>query len=174
MPTKPGLTGIELPRHMLSDQSQPNVGRRSTTIARVFVYVRQSSLDRSKAASRHLRSLDKGLRAIAALSVAAVVLGGCGDTCSNDLISSVPSPSGHVRAVVFSRECGATVGSNIQVSLVDGTEQPEGSGNVAVFKDNVALRLRWQSETELIVAGAAATEPFKREVVVGAVRIRYE
>lgn len=114
------------------------------------------------------------MRVLAALSVAVVMLAGCGDTCSNEVLGSVPSPSGHLRAVVFSRECGATVGFNTQVSLVAGTEQPDGSGNVVVLKGKVPLRLRWQSETELIVAGATATEQFKREVVVGAVRIRYE
>ncbi len=114
------------------------------------------------------------MRVLVAASVVLLLLAGCGDTCTNDVRASVPSPSGRLHAVVFSRECGATVGFNTQVSLVAAAEQPEDSGNVVVLKGKVPLQLRWQSETELIVTGAAATEQFKREVLVGAVRVRYE
>ena len=114
------------------------------------------------------------MRFLAALPIALMTLVGCGDQCSNHVLVGVSSPSGLLRAVVFSRECGATVGFNTQVSVVAATEQPADSGNVAVWKGAVPLTLRWQSDTELIVSGGGSAEHFKREVVVGVVRVRYD
>ena len=114
------------------------------------------------------------MRYSSALVIPFLMLAGCGEPCSNDVLSSVSSPTGRLRAVVFSRECGATVGVNTQVSVVTGTAQPIDGGNVIILKGKVPLRVRWQSESELIVTGAGSTEEFKREAVVGGVRIRYE
>jgi len=39
-------------------------------------------------------------------------------SCGNDVLASFPSPNGELSAVVFDRNCGVTVGSNYQISIV--------------------------------------------------------
>jgi hypothetical protein len=114
------------------------------------------------------------LTQIASVIFYVVTLAGCGDLCSNDLLGSVSSPSGRLRAVLFSRECGATVGLNTQVSIIGPTAELTGSGNVVILEGTVPLQLRWRSESELIVVGSGSVKGFKRETVVGDTTIRYE
>lgn len=53
-------------------------------------------------------------------------------TCSNQMLDRLISPDGKRAAVIFSRNCGATVSDNYQVSIVPSGETPDGKGNVLI------------------------------------------
>jgi hypothetical protein len=54
--------------------------------------------------------------------------GGCG----NDMLATIPSPSGGRKLIIFQRDCGATTGFSTQASLLPAHDQLRGSGNVFV------------------------------------------
>ncbi|HEX8850515.1 MAG TPA: hypothetical protein VF761_13370 [Gemmatimonadaceae bacterium] len=70
------------------------------------------------------------------LRAAAAALGlssslACSDAdCRNTILRDLPSPDGRRHAVVFTRDCGATTGFSTQVSILPGTREPSGGGNV--------------------------------------------
>jgi hypothetical protein len=102
-------------------------------------------------------------------------LGGCADPCGNEVVASVASPSGALRAVVFTRDCGATTGLSTQLSIVPaGDAAPTGAGNALILGDEVPLAVQWRSDTELVVKGAGSAQAFRREAAVAGVRILQE
>ena len=89
-------------------------------------------------------------RAMAAASVLALTA--CSDSCGNDVLADVPSPSGERRAVVFQRDCGATTGFSVQVSILRrGKSLPNEAGNTFTADANhdpgVSLEVQptWES-----------------------------
>jgi hypothetical protein len=72
---------------------------------------------------------------LAALLALSVVLSGC-DLCENEISQSVISPSGKMKAVVFSRNCGATTGANTQVSIIPASGMLlDDGGNTLILGD---------------------------------------
>jgi hypothetical protein len=79
-----------------------------------------------------------------------------------------------MKTVVFHRGCGATVGFNIQVSILSAEAAlPNDSGNVLIVNDDVPLALHWESDGSLQIAGALSSRILKQENVVAGVRITY-
>lgn len=111
-----------------------------------------------------------------ALAVTAIIgLGGCADPCGNEVVASVASPSGAMRAVVFTRDCGATTGFSTQLSIVPaGDAAPAGAGNALILGDQVALTVQWRSDTELVVKGIGSAQVFRHEPAVAGVRVLEE
>jgi hypothetical protein len=76
-----------------------------------------------KKASMALKATLGCLTALA--SVTTLLFIGCNklleDMCGNEVLRSVPSPDGRVKAVIFERDCGATTGYSGQVSLLAAT-----------------------------------------------------
>jgi hypothetical protein len=108
------------------------------------------------------------------MTVALMLLGGCGSTCENEISQTVFSPSGKKYAVVFNRGCGATVGFNTQVSLLPaGTGLPNDGGNVLIVDDPVPLKIEWESDEMVRITGQLDTRIFKQEVSVSGVRVAY-
>ena len=53
--------------------------------------------------------------------------------CRNTPIQTVVSPDGALKAVLFTRDCGATTGLSSQVSIIGGTDDlPDEPGNTFV------------------------------------------
>lgn len=119
-------------------------------------------------------------QAIAALKVFLVVRGvlaavlcgsvlallSCDDgPCGNTVLQSVVSPDGRIKAVVFSRDCGATTGYSTQLSLVSADSTlPNESGNTHIMKGNEAFTVRWVANHRLQVDSPRG--PFKsREAI---------
>ena len=78
---------------------------------------------------------------LAIVAVPVVLVGGClalvdrafDGMCANDEIQTIASPDGTLKAVVFSRGCGATTGSSTQVSVLSANASlPNRGGNVFV------------------------------------------
>jgi hypothetical protein len=108
------------------------------------------------------------------ITVCAVFVSACSDMCSNEIMQTVMSPSGSSRAVVFSRDCGATTGFSTQVSILpDGRELPNDGGNVLVLGDIVPLNLAWKSNSSLQVSGLGGRKTFMQATSVSGVAISY-
>jgi hypothetical protein len=106
--------------------------------------------------------------------VGVLQLCGC-SPCENEVTQSVLAPSGRLKAVVFNRGCGATVGFNTQVSILEaGRQLPDDGGNVLIVDDKVKFSLQWTSDTTLNISGSLATRAFKKESEVAGVEVSYD
>lgn len=104
-----------------------------------------------------------------------IVLNGCDAGCGNEIDSTIESPRGGHVAVIFNRNCGATNGFNTQLSiLVKGDEVPKEAGNAFIADGSMALRVRWVSESELVVSGLQGAKIFKQEKLANGVTVSYE
>ena len=98
---------------------------------------------------------------------------GCLVTCENEPITVVASPNQRQRAVVFSRNCGATTGPNTQLSILAPGEAQDGAGNTFIADGKVPLKLQWIADAELVVHGSRGSRTFKQEKHVIGVVIAY-
>jgi hypothetical protein len=77
------------------------------------------------------------LRPALLIAAATILLAGCGSTCGNRSMKSFPSRDGVLKTVVFERDCGATTGFSLQVSLLARHERlPDDGRNLFVAVDN--------------------------------------
>ena len=105
--------------------------------------------------------------------LAVTALSSCG-LCGNDVTQSIVSPSGKVKAVVFTRDCGATTGFSTQISIIRASETlPNLAGNALVLNNKVRLHLRWRSDVLLEVTGLGNHEVFKEKEKVAGVSLQY-
>jgi hypothetical protein len=103
-----------------------------------------------------------------------MLLAGCGAVCENEVSETSHSPSGKMKAVVFNRGCGATVGFNTQVSVLPaGADLPNDGGNVLIVDDAVPLKLEWQSDQALRITGRFATRVFKQKSSLDGIQVTY-
>ena len=97
---------------------------------------------------------------IIATCAATLLVSSCDDPCGNRPVDEVVSPDGERSAVLFVRDCGATTGYSLQMSLVPtGADLPNDGGNVLILGDGSgwaageptsdAVIGRWTSETTL-------------------------
>ena len=102
--------------------------------------------------------------------------------CSNQIRREVSSPNGKMKAVVFQRDCGATVGFNTQVSVLPSRAKlPDDGGNVFVAArghgngtSGPYVSVSWTNDGELLVTYDKDARVFRNESSVGNVRVRYE
>lgn len=75
------------------------------------------------------------------------------DMCENDIKQIVKSPDNKMKAIIFSRDCGATTGFNRQISLLKHNENLEDiPGNVLRLDGEPNLIVEWKNSNELIVS----------------------
>ncbi|WP_153067370.1 hypothetical protein [Steroidobacter cummioxidans] len=102
------------------------------------------------------------------------LLSGCGSACENEISQTVVSPSENMKAVVFNRGCGATVGYNTQVSLLPASARlQDAGGNVLVVDGTVPLKVEWESDVSIRIIGRLDTQIFKKEPSVSGVQVAY-
>jgi hypothetical protein len=110
------------------------------------------------------------------LSVAALLAASasaCGKKCSNEPLTTVPSPSGKNTAVVFRRICEGT-GPNTQVSvLASYSKLPNIPGNALILGGDVPVTVRWTSDSALTVSGMGTAKVHKQQPSVSDVSITY-
>lgn len=104
-----------------------------------------------------------------------LALGGCDAGCSNEVASTIESPRGGHVAVIFNRNCGGTTGFNTQLSvLVKGSAVPKEAGNTFIADGSLALKVRWVSESQLVLTGSRGAKIFKQEKLANGVVVSYE
>jgi hypothetical protein len=114
----------------------------------------------------------------------ASVASGC-DPCGNSPIARLPSPSGRMEAIVFTRDCGATTDFSTQVSLVkSGASLPTAGANLFSSDANHGkasrgpgggpnVTVRWLSDDMLEVSYQSGTRVFRREPSLDGIRVQY-
>lgn len=108
------------------------------------------------------------------VAVGLMLLGGCGAICENEISQTVVSPSGNMKAIVFNRGCGATVGFNTQVSLLPASARlPNDGGNVLIVDGGVPLKVEWKSDAAVRITGQLKTRIFKQQSLVASVQVEY-
>jgi hypothetical protein len=106
------------------------------------------------------------------------------DACANQLLDESVSPDRQMKAVVFVRDCGATTDFSTQVSIIPRTEKlSKAAGNAFSSDTNhgaapsgpgygPAIKVQWQSPTELVISHHPAARVFRIEPVVGNIKVR--
>jgi hypothetical protein len=109
-----------------------------------------------------------------------IVMMGCADPgCNNEAPSEHVSPDGQWKYVSFDRNCGATTGSNLQISVLPASESlPSGAANAFIADDNhsatrFVAQPQWLSNRKLRIAYSPKARVFKKEARVGPIEIEY-
>ena len=94
--------------------------------------------------------------------------------CGNEVAQTVASPSGQLKVIVFSRDCGATTGFSTQVSIVPAKDTlPNDSGNILILDGVVPLKVQWGSDSTLTLTGLGSSRVFKQVPSAAGVSINY-
>lgn len=107
------------------------------------------------------------------------------DMCGNKIISEIPSPDLKLKAVIFTRNCGATTGFSTQVSLIPITENLSNTGgNILTTSSNgkapiwkhggIPVEVNWESKERLKISYHRGAETFTKEVNFQGITIIYE
>lgn len=107
-----------------------------------------------------------------------VVLVGCVD-CANEAAAEHLSPDGQWKYVSFDRNCGATTGHNLQVSVFPASKPlANEAANAFIADDNhgatrFVAQPEWVSARELRITYSPKARIFKKESKVGPISVTY-
>ena len=109
-----------------------------------------------------------------------MMLVGCTDfPCENESPAEHVSPDGQWKYVSFDRNCGATTGSNLQVSVLPASKSlPSEAANTFIADDNhgatrFVAQPAWVNAHTLRISYSPKARIFKKESKVGPVDIEY-
>lgn len=103
---------------------------------------------------------------------------GCTD-CQNEAPAEHVSPDRQWKYVSFNRNCRATTGSNLQISVLAAYKSlPSGAANAFIADDNrgatrFVAQAFWMSDRKLQIAYSSKARVFKKEAKVGPIEIEY-
>lgn len=104
---------------------------------------------------------------------------GC-DLCGNDILATIPAPSGNRQAVVFLRSCGATTPFFTQVSVLPRNKSPKSAGNVFSADANHGnapqgpnVSVRWLSSTVLEIMYDPRARVWSHVTEIDGIRVQY-
>ena len=103
---------------------------------------------------------------------------GCTD-CQNEAPAEHASPDGQWNYVSFDRNCGATTGSNLQISVLPVSKAlSSGAANAFIADDNhgatrFVAQPEWMSARKLRIVCSSKARIFKKEAKVGLIDIEY-
>ena len=98
----------------------------------------------------------------------------CSGVCENEVSQTISSPSGSLKAVVFSRNCGATTGFNTQISVLPSNETlPNDGGNTFIVDGTVPIVVKWKTDATLQVSGLGRVSTVKQNSQVSGVVVTY-
>ena len=95
------------------------------------------------------------------------------DLCGNTVLKSLGSPDRKLKAVVFQRDCGATTGFSIQISVLNaGDPLPNEEGNVFIADSGhgaapegpgggPAVDILWERPRKLLIEHYSGARRFK-------------
>lgn len=120
------------------------------------------------------------------VTAAWAMVSACSSPCDNALVSTLPSPDGQLKAVVFTRDCGATVRTLTGVSVLSASAPaPDGWANALTIGDDpghpidrtgpaIDVHLKWSSNRFLSISFPRAALAQKRVTSVDGVTVSYE
>ncbi len=105
-----------------------------------------------------------------------IVFISCSKLADNYIQKEISSPENNYRAIVFSREAGATTGFNTQVSIIDSNKQlPDNPGNIFISDRMDDINMYWTNEKELhIILPDNKTRIYKMEESFEGIVIVYQ
>jgi len=106
----------------------------------------------------------------------AIFLAGCNalDPCENVLLRQAMSLDGKLKAVVFSRGCGATTSESVQISILQASAVlPNEAGNIFVAEE-ANIYVKWLSTSQLQITVPAKAQIFHKQQKHGAIQIVYK
>jgi len=108
---------------------------------------------------------------------ALMAIAGCSrkpEPCRTAIRSQERSPNGQLKAVVYLRKCPDEVlfTTNVSILAIDQS-LPDDTGNTVVCPDAMAVRVRWQSNTQLTVLSFSDLSKATKQKRVGNVSIDY-
>jgi hypothetical protein len=106
------------------------------------------------------------------------------DMCGNNISKEITSPDKKLKAIIFTRDCGATTGFSSQLSIIDYSEQLENkAGNTLIISDKeldpetetggVNVNAEWNGNNELIIYFNLKAETLKKKNDIKGVKITY-
>jgi hypothetical protein len=109
------------------------------------------------------------------------LLAGCADPCGDEVVETKVASDRSKTAVLFQRNCGATTGFNMQVSILESGQKLEGAGNVFIADgDHGAasgelriVELAWVRPDHLLISHHPRARIFKSDGQLSGVRITY-
>jgi hypothetical protein len=119
------------------------------------------------------------LRSHCGIAIVVLLLAFATSCCGNEDVAEHPSPDGTSKYVTFSRNCGATTGFNVQISVLPARRGlPAHPGNTFIGDDDhgaapFVARAQWVSNELLQVTVSKRARIYKKEAHVGAISIRY-
>jgi hypothetical protein len=120
------------------------------------------------------------LAIIAAFASLALLIGCTDAGCTNEAPAERYSPDGQWKYVSFDRNCGATTGSNLQITVLPASKPlPGGAANAFIADDNhgataFVAQPEWVSSRTLRITYSGKARVFKRETKVGPIEIEYK
>jgi hypothetical protein len=115
-----------------------------------------------------------GILSVQKMILVASVVGGCAiavlflisvlSACSNVVNQQLVSPDNQFKAVVFSRECGATTGSNTQISVIPANwSLPSEAGNLFTEDSHqgaasLNVTIKWLGARKLLIVHDSRAE----------------
>jgi hypothetical protein len=109
-----------------------------------------------------------------------------GGMCGNQIIEEIPSPNKELKALIFTRDCGATSGYSTQLSIIENSDQLEDeTGNTFILSDKVEdglsfdnggakIEVIWTGDNSVTVYFDKRTEFTKQKEEIGDIKITYE
>jgi len=117
-------------------------------------------------------------RAPVALIVASLIgLSACGpdSLCGNKILAETLSPDGKMKAVLFTRDCGATTGYSTQISVIPQAKKlPNDGGNVFIIDGEPTITLRWGDDGLRVISGGVHKTAIKALTEIDGIRVAYE
>jgi hypothetical protein len=99
-------------------------------------------------------------------------------SCENEMLARSFNSSGTLAAVTFNRNCGATTGYNLQISVVQKGEEPEEGGNALVMDHTPvfsgSLKPTWANDDQLTLSIPNGARVFLQKTNVAGVKIAYK
>jgi hypothetical protein len=109
-----------------------------------------------------------------------------GDMCENSTIEEKLSPNKKFKAIIFTRDCGATTGYSTQLSIIETSgELDNETGNVLIMSDKVGdglsfdnggakVQALWTSDNSLTIYIDERTKFTRQKDEIEDIKITYE
>lgn len=85
------------------------------------------------------------------------------DMCGNKVVSETVSPDGQLKAVVFTRDCGATTEYSTQLSILNASDQLGNDGGNTFAMDEGDLDVRWTGNRTLSLGHKSGEREYRFE-----------
>jgi hypothetical protein len=117
----------------------------------------------------------KNLSAICFLSI---IFLSCNDSqlCRNEIIASRDNPARTLKLIKFDRDCGATTGNSVQISVLKFQESLQNlGGNIFISKNyDKDIDMAWENDSTILIQYPKKLVIIKREDQYDNLKVKYQ